>query len=121
VGDIDNPQEYVDNTLDALARKYRTRVNVDRRFNVRADGQDGLDVSYVYTRPINADTPAAGGLLYRGRMQVFISNGSVLAASVEAPTGEFMAATPTIESFFRTFKVLPGDNQPAAGYNSPIL
>ena len=100
---VSSAEQYVDNTLDALARKYGVRISVERRFQVNADGEDGYDVTYQYVRSLNPANPALGGLLYRGRMQVFLIGDRIKAASAEAPSGEFQAATPTVESFIRSF------------------
>ncbi len=110
-----SPQDYVDQRLESLARKQTTRVNVERRFEVREDGRQGLDVTYNYAKPIDANIPARGLLLYRGRIQVFLDDGQIKAASVEAPAGEFTAMIRMIDSFFRSFEVQP------AAYSSPVL
>jgi len=118
---VETPQQYIDKTLDALAKKYATRVTIDRRVEVQTPGMDGVDISYSYARPLHPENPALGGLRYRGRMLVYVKDGTVKAAMVEGSTGPFMATMPIIDSFFRSFQTFPVDNAPPSGYNSPTI
>lgn len=118
---VDSPQQYIDTTLDALAKKYATRITIDRRVEVRTPGMEGVDISYTYARPLHAENPALGSLRYRGRMLVYVQDGTVKAAMVEGSTGPFMASMPIIDSFFRSFQAFPVDNAPPSGYNSPTI
>lgn len=106
-GSTSNAQAYIDSTLDGLARKHKARVDVNQKFRVTARGKEGLDVSYVFTRPMDGGNPARGSLLYRGRMQVFVDGDTIKAAAVEGPSGEFMASMPVINSFLKSFKLVP--------------
>lgn len=100
-----NPQQYVDQRLNSLSRTHGTRVQVERHFEVQDNrGNRGLDVTYSFPRPIHSGNPAAGSLVHRGRLQVFINNGVIKAASAEAPSGEFLSAIPVIDPFFHSFQ-----------------
>lgn len=118
-GGMVSPQEYVDQTLKSLAEKNGTRVNVERKFQVREDGVTGLDVTYNYTRLLDAAVPARGGLLYRGRMQVFLDNGTIKAARVAAPSGEFLAYLSIIDAYILSFRSTPVGIPASAGPGSP--
>lgn len=120
-GPVQTPQQYIDETLEALAQRLKTRVNVDRRFNVSDNGEPGIDITYNYTKPFESENPAKGGLLYRGRMQVFVDEGYVKAVSVDAPSGEFNSARAVIESFFLSFQIRPEDIPTPAEYDSPAI
>lgn len=116
---VDSPQAYVDKTLEALAETNGTRVNVERKLQVMQGGMAGLDVTYNYTRLIDGAIPARGALLYRGRLKVFLDNGIIKAARVAAPSGEFLATFPLIDSYILSFENKPAENPAATGYNSP--
>ncbi len=116
---INSAQEYMDQTLEALAEENRTRVNVERNIRVVQDGSAGVDVTYNYTRLIDGAVPARGALLYRGRIKVFLAKGVIKAARVAAPSGEFLALFPTINSFISSFENAHGDIPASSGYGSP--
>lgn len=118
-GDITTPQAYIDQRLDTIARRNSTRVNIERRLEVVIGGQRSLDVTYTYTVPLNSAIPARGGLIWRGRMRVFVQDDVIKAAGVSAPSAEFMAAFPLIDSFIRSFENVSGENFPDGRYSSP--
>jgi hypothetical protein len=117
-GPVQTPQAYIDETLESLAQRLKVRVNVDRRFPVDDNGEPGVDITYSYTKPFDQGNPARGGLLYRGRMQVFVDEGYVKAVSVDAPSGEFKAALDMIEKFFLSFEIRPEDIPSSVQYDS---
>lgn len=118
-GDITTPQAYIDERLENIARRNATRVKIERRIDVIINGQTSVDVTYTYTVPLESAAPGRGGLIWRGRMRVFVEDGIIKAAGVSAPTGEFMSAFPLIDSFIRSFESLPQENFPGAAQSSP--
>ncbi len=117
--ELSNPQEYVDKTMEALAQKNGTRVNVERKVRVTQGGFSGLDITYNYTRLLDGSVPSRGALLYRGRLKVYLDNGTIKAARVAAPSREFLAMFPIINSFINSFENRPASVSPASGYVSP--
>lgn len=115
---ISTPQDYVDQRLENLAQKYKTRVNIERHLRVVRNGHSSVDVTYTFTRPLNEAAPARGGMVYRGRMMVYLEDGNVKAAGVEAPAGHFMAAFPLVNSFIRSFENTAGDISSTSRYNT---
>jgi hypothetical protein len=113
---VSSPQDYVDQRLKSIAETNRTRVHVERHVRVLRSGRDSVDVTYTYTKPIDPEAPARGGLVWRGRMLVFLDDNYVKAAGVSAPSGPFMAAYPVIESFMHSFEISPSDISPSTGY-----
>lgn len=116
---IGSAQEYVDQTLKSLAEKNGTRVNVERKLEVTEEGVAGLDVTYNYTRLLDAAMPSRGGLLYRGRMQVFLDDGTIKAARVAAPSGEFQALFSIIDPYILSFKSSSDDIPAPTGSSVP--
>lgn len=96
--------EYIDQFLDGLAEQNQTRVNMERRLVVEDESDKGRDAIYSYGRLIEPENPSAGYIRYRGRIQVFASDGILKVAGAEAPAPEFdAAANSVIEPFFLSF------------------
>lgn len=117
--DVNSPQQYVDKRLDSIAKSNRTRVQVERQMHLNQDGLESMDVTFTYTKPIDENAPARGGLIWRGRLLVVMDNGLIKAAAVNAPGGEFLATFPFVDSFIRSFRAVESDKIPAAGYSQP--
>jgi hypothetical protein len=98
-----DPFDYISESLDSLGLKYDSHVSVERKFVVKDDELQGADETYNYSRPPRDSHPGAPPVLWLGRMQVFVVDSTVKAASAEAPASEFSAAQPLINSFFESF------------------
>lgn len=112
---LSSPQSYVNQRLESIGQRSRTPVRVERQVAVIRDGGQSIDITYAYTRPLDAAGPGRS-ILWRGRMLVILHNGYLKVAGATAPNAEFMGSQHLIESFIRSFQVLQNDNFPSSEY-----
>lgn len=93
--------EYLKRHLSFIAEEYATRVNVDRKFQIRDDAIEGRDYTYTFVR-----TSPSTGRRYevRGRIQVFEVNGVFKVANVEGDADEFDRRSAEIEQYMLSFE-----------------
>ncbi len=110
-----SPQSYVNQRLEAIGQRSRTPVRVERQTAIIRDGGQSIDITYAYTRPLDAAGPGRS-VLWRGRMLVVLHGRYIKVAGATAPNAEFLASAPLIDSFIRSFQVLQHDNFPSSEY-----
>jgi hypothetical protein len=92
---------YLNRHFSFLKEEHNTNVEIERRFVVTDNDQEGRDYTYSYTRP-----GGRRGQQYRGRIQAFEHRGVFKVANVEGPADEFGASARMIEDFVLSFRPL---------------